>query len=289
MTVKRIISSVFVIGMLLAPLSTYTSYAIEGNDSTDTSSTEITFNKYLSMTDAEVLSNYNINELAECGFGDEAIEDSVKFEKYLNTPPAFYTGNNYCSPDYGAYKKFIKGEAKPYLTFYVNMNTALSEEISPDEFGYPSEWKIEPVNGKWVVEMADGTKIINPIHEYRLYVPVEIISDFETYVRLEASNKHFTDIEQNSNYGIYICEDIVGQFKSYGAGEAVIDGTLAGDANFDGKTTVGDAVAILQYVGNRDKYQLTDQGKLNADVDGVDGITANDALTIQRWDSQGKL
>ena len=39
MTVKRIISSVFVIGMLLAPLSTYTSYAIEGNDLTDTSST----------------------------------------------------------------------------------------------------------------------------------------------------------------------------------------------------------------------------------------------------------
>lgn len=33
MTVKRIISSVFVIGMLLAPLSTYTSYAIDFNQS----------------------------------------------------------------------------------------------------------------------------------------------------------------------------------------------------------------------------------------------------------------
>ena len=248
-----------------------------------------TFLDYIAMSDEEVMNTYHTDELTKCDFGDEAIEDSIKFEKYLNTPPAFYIGDNYCSPDYGAYKKFIKGEAYPYLTFYVNMNTALSEDISPEEFGYPSDWKIEPVNGKWVVEMADGTKIINPIHEYRLYIPVEIIADFETYVRLEASNNYLIDIEQNNNYGIYNCEGIVGQFKSYGAGEAVIDGTVAGDANFDGKTTVGDAVAILQYVGNRDKYQLTDQGKLNADVDGVDGVTANDALTIQQWDSQGKI
>ena len=59
----------------------------------------------------------------------------------------------------------------------------------------------------------------------------------------------------------------------------------SGDANLDGHTTVADAVAILQYIGNRDKYQLTDQGKKNADVDGVKGITPNDALAIMKWDS----
>lgn len=87
--------------------------------------------------------------MVECSFDDDAIDDSVKFENYLNTHPAFYTGNNYCSPDYGTYKKFIKDEAYPYFTFYVNINTALSEEITPDEFGYTSDWEIEPVNGKW--------------------------------------------------------------------------------------------------------------------------------------------
>ena len=61
---------------------------------------------------------------------------------------------------------------------------------------------------------------------------------------------------------------------------------VAGDANIDGKTTVADAVAILQHIGNRDKYPLTAQGKLNADVDDVAGITANDALVIQQWDSK---
>lgn len=59
----------------------------------------------------------------------------------------------------------------------------------------------------------------------------------------------------------------------------------SGDANLDGQTTVADAVAILQYIGNRDKYQLTDQGKKNADVDGVEGITPNDVLVILKWDS----
>ncbi len=64
---------------------------------------------------------------------------------------------------------------------------------------------------------------------------------------------------------------------------------VKGDANLDGQTTVGDAVAILQMIGNRDKYELTEQGKFNADVDGVEGITPNDALTIQQWDAQGTL
>lgn len=60
---------------------------------------------------------------------------------------------------------------------------------------------------------------------------------------------------------------------------------LKGDANVDGNVTVSDAVAIIQSVGNKDKYGLTDQGKINGDVDGVPGITANDALLIQRYNA----
>lgn len=61
---------------------------------------------------------------------------------------------------------------------------------------------------------------------------------------------------------------------------------IKGDANDDGKVSLADAVAILQHIGNRDKYPLTAQGKLNADVDGVAGITANDALEIQKMDAE---
>ena len=61
---------------------------------------------------------------------------------------------------------------------------------------------------------------------------------------------------------------------------------LYGDANEDGNVTVADAVAILQFIGNKDKYQLGKDGKRNADVDGVPGITANDALVIMKYDAK---
>ena len=39
-----------------------------------------------------------------------------------------------------------------------------------------------------------------------------------------------------------------------------------GDANCDNTVSVADAVAILQYLGNKDKYKLTENGKSNAEV-----------------------
>lgn len=58
---------------------------------------------------------------------------------------------------------------------------------------------------------------------------------------------------------------------------------IAGDANLDGEATAADAVAVLQHIGNRDKYALEPQGLINADVDGVAGVTPNDALVLQKW------
>lgn len=55
-----------------------------------------------------------------------------------------------------------------------------------------------------------------------------------------------------------------------------------GDANEDGEVTMADAAAILQFLGNSEVYKLTETGKANADVDGSDGITPSDALTIQK-------
>ncbi len=58
-----------------------------------------------------------------------------------------------------------------------------------------------------------------------------------------------------------------------------------GDANEDGKVNVADAVAILQYAANKTKYSLTPQGIINADIDGDEGITGMDAVTVQRVDA----
>ena len=59
-----------------------------------------------------------------------------------------------------------------------------------------------------------------------------------------------------------------------------------GDINEDGNVTVADAVAILQYIGNKDKYSVSKSGLNKADVfNRGDGVTARDALSIMMLDA----
>lgn len=67
---------------------------------------------------------------------------------------------------------------------------------------------------------------------------------------------------------------------------APTDDIMYGDANCDGNVTIADSTAILQSIGNPDKYGLSESGTANADVDGKAGITATDALTIQKYDAK---
>lgn len=60
-----------------------------------------------------------------------------------------------------------------------------------------------------------------------------------------------------------------------------------GDANCDGQVTIADSTAILQYLGNKDKYELSAQGLINADCyDPGSGVTPADALSIQKLDAK---
>jgi hypothetical protein len=56
---------------------------------------------------------------------------------------------------------------------------------------------------------------------------------------------------------------------------------LKGDANCDGGVDMADVVFIMQCLANPDKYQLTDIGRENADMNG-DGVTVADAQAIQK-------
>ncbi len=65
-----------------------------------------------------------------------------------------------------------------------------------------------------------------------------------------------------------------------------IMGVIYGDANADGKLGVSDSVAILQFISNKDKYDLTPAQQSAADCyNPGDGVTAKDALTIQQVDA----
>lgn len=62
---------------------------------------------------------------------------------------------------------------------------------------------------------------------------------------------------------------------------------VIGDATLDGDVTLADALAVLQYVANGNKYKLEGQAADNADCcNRGDGITAKDALAIQMLDAK---
>jgi len=62
---------------------------------------------------------------------------------------------------------------------------------------------------------------------------------------------------------------------------------LLGDANCDGQVTIADSTAILQALGNPDKYGLSEQGAKNADCcNPGDGVLPSDALAIQKVDAK---
>ncbi|MBP3379677.1 MAG: dockerin type I repeat-containing protein [Ruminococcus sp.] len=66
----------------------------------------------------------------------------------------------------------------------------------------------------------------------------------------------------------------------------VVPSCFYGDANCDDVVDIADATIILQSIGNGDKYALTEQGQLNADVDGNPGVTARDSLVVQMFDAK---
>lgn len=83
------------------------------------------------------------------------------------------------------------------------------------------------------------------------------------------------------------CMGAINTITSYGIS---VDPTasiscLKGDANLDTKATLADSVAILQHIANHDKYGLSPQGFVNADVDGRAGVTAKDARELLVRDS----
>ena len=85
--------------------------------------------------------------------------------------------------------------------------------------------------------------------------------------------------KKNESTGYVDAKEI---YNSFFADEA---DSLKGDANCDGNVSVADAVAVLQYIGSRDRYPLKEQGRKNADVNGDGSVTALDALEIQKMDA----
>ncbi len=102
--------------------------------------------------------------------------------------------------------------------------------------------------------------ILNPIREMTSQEISKLYTDI--YYDLELKPEVLYDLSASYTEPLNLCK-------------------IDGDSNTDGELGMADATLILQYLTNKDEYDLTEQGAYNADLD-KDGITASDALVIQQ-------
>ena len=132
---------------------------------------------------------------------------------------------------------------------------------------------------------------------YYYYAPIgenlftiEDFCDYQQAVRAEyakypesGGGTDISDVWDLSEYRINDGIRIIDRQNTNATDEAM--SALSGDANCDDKVTIADAVAVLQFIANAERYSLSVQGKKNADIDGEDGITGGDAIAIQKIDA----
>lgn len=93
-----------------------------------------------------------------------------------------------------------------------------------------------------------------------------------------------------SNFGTYTDGQFQASAQNFGSEINIEESAYCfGDANLDGTLSLADALSVLQFIANEEKYPLNAQQQFNADCyNSGDGITAMDALAIQNLDT-GKI
>ena len=241
-----------------------------------------------------------INELKENGLIETA---EIEYGKILNTgaKPAFYICPTSCFTSTEAFGNMISEEDittnADILEWYSKSNIECEfgvliakdkipenvdftpyEEINKEKydfFFYPEYYGYISLTPEEAAKL-DSELIANI--EYFSAVPYEL--SFE--LSLENQIGLLSEINRNVN----ISSNKISQTSLGGSlpiKGVTIDALNAvnGDANCDNIQSMADAAAILQAIGNPDKYKLSAQGEFNADF-ACDGLTVDDAVRIQK-------
>ena len=181
--------------------------------------------------------------------------------------------------DFGSTQQFDSTSNK-FIRFVVDPSgTVYDGDINkPVQNAKITIYYIDPVNGDRVMWEAEEYDQKNPMYTdkngcYACDVPEGdwiVVCSVAGYSDIESEVLSIPPERTDINFDI-------STYKT--------NSTLKGDANMDGKVTIADVVAVLQYIANNEKYSLSSQAKQNADVDGSSGITGKDALVIQQYDA----
>lgn len=190
-------------------------------------------------------------------------------------------------------------EEVAYLVNQQRLANGLSELKTSDALNSAAQTRAEEIIVNFDHNRPDGRNCFTVLSEYGIFCisggenlaagPVDPIDVMEGWMNSE-DHRHniLTENYQYIGVGIVEYEGVMYWTQMFIRALRVNDAYVPalpvrwGDANGDRKVTTADAVSILQHLGNRDKYCLSEECMKSADVDGVAGITANDALIIQQ-------
>ena len=161
--------------------------------------------------------------------------------------------------------------------YYPEFSYFYSEEI----LCYPYKEDVYPempvVLRKYVEENLSEFEVVDEENSCEKWCTVKAKKPVTIEERFTAAAKIKEEL------GMTIVRIAPGSIENYTAEPIDMCNNINGDANCDGKYTIADSTAILQHLGNEDKYGLSLQGEFNADIYNVgDGVTPMDALEVQK-------
>ncbi|WP_295131502.1 dockerin type I repeat-containing protein [Ruminococcus sp.] len=214
-------------------------------------------------------------------------------QKYAVLIDNYNTGYTSQSPDV-VIVDFSKDDLSQEVTFKLKKEESPSEwntaihlglVTSVDAAGEPI-YDPMPVDCEILVFKNDGDLYGRYNTSDSLYLALPV-GDYDITVENPDSTKY--DYYKGDKYAVSLKKDSLETVMVYF--ELLNKEVVYGDANCDGNVELADAILIMQSLANPDKYgtdgseknHITQKGRINADVNGSGTMTAEDALTIQRY------
>ncbi|MDE6519539.1 MAG: glycoside hydrolase [Ruminococcus sp.] len=193
-----------------------------------------------------------------------------------------------------AVKEFYVDVELPKGIEYANGGMGVSVELDGEYYWANIQWEAK-ASGAVKVNVVDnflncslGTEVIEDealIEKIKAELGKSKTYEGQIWYAQEGGKSASTDGVKI--VGAYIKKESSGNTTTTTTGGSTVAVKLLGDANNDGEVNIADATAIIQHLGNQDKYGLSEQGLANADCCNVgDGVTGLDALAIQKLEAK---
>lgn len=233
------------------------------------------------IEDGDILANFSCDETYSIAIGEELDLDKIMISlSAWGTNADGYIYNVYA----GTLNYSFSIGSRKHAHCYV-YNTS-SVDTSKAGTYYIHVCPIANVKEPFVIENSMSTVLPNGTYDMKVqggvdfYIPINVFDPESTTEITSSENTTQTTIYTHTT-PVYTTTNT---YLTTGITE-ITEPSLIGDANCDGKVNIADSTMIVQYISNPDKYKLSKQGMLNADVDGLAGISGTDASVIQQLET----